>query len=238
MGSNRGCVAQSALIRGTWCSKAELSATSCFRVVHPLARAPTATHIGDGTVARAIGHSKVTQQPRNVKRKIARVADPVAEMDADAEHSQAVAAADTQLPAAASNNDIFKVCFNPAVTEGLSDCESFKVRDLINSSPENEDSAHADSHTPPRPAFSMCAHFHGARCHFADCQLQTFILHHFILCTFSPRMVHAFQGRSPDAFLSWHVYIYFSQCIHNLRALLYSEHIVSYSFIFEQCKLC
>ena len=81
------------------------------------------------------------------------------------EHSQAVATAGTQLPAAASGGDIFKVCLNPAVTEGLvdSDCDAFKVRELINCNPENEDRAHAGSHTPPRPGFSMCAHFHVAR---------------------------------------------------------------------------
>ena len=120
------------------------------------------------------------------------MADPAADMDADAEHGEVIAAADTQQPAAASESDFFTVYLNPDVTKGLSesDRDAFKVRDLIKFHPENEHSAHADSHAPPRPGFSMCAHFHVARCHFADCQMQTFILHHFILCTLSPRIVH------------------------------------------------
>jgi len=131
--------------------------------VHPLARAPTAKKTVTGQSLELLSTVKKST-PRSVKWKIARVADP-ADMDADAEHSQAVATAGTQLPAAASGGDIFKVCLNPAVTEGLvdSDCDAFKVRELINCNPENEDSAHAGSHTPPRPGFSMCAHFHVAR---------------------------------------------------------------------------
>ena len=119
------------------------------------------------------------------------MADPAADMDADAERGEVIAAADSQRPAAASESDFF-VFLNPAVTKGLShsDCDALKVRDLIKFHPENEHSAHADSHAPLRPGFSMCAHFHVARCHFADCQMQTFILHHFILCTLSPRIVH------------------------------------------------
>jgi len=129
--------------------------------VHPLARAPTAKKTVTGQSLELLSTVKKST-PRSVKWKIARVADPA---DMDAEHSQAVATAGTQLPAAASGGDIFKVCLNPAVTEGLvdSDCDAFKVRDLINCNPENEDSAHADSHTPPRPGFCMCAHFHVAR---------------------------------------------------------------------------